>query len=854
MEDLMSKNKFFKKLLVAGLCALTATATIGGAVACKKDDDNDPDPGIVTEDEYTVTWNLDGGKWPTGYTAPTKVENGSKITAPTSAQNPTKDGYTFVRWESSAVAGTAYNFDTVVEGDITLKAIWKKNDSEPPVTEEKYTVTIDLDGGSWEGQTVKDGKITLEVANDGSADLSELYAELSKLTKTDYVYDKLVVVGEDDGKYDWSAPIESDLNLKVVWKTPHKHEKADVWSKDASGHWYACKLVDDCDNPDAAFPETKAAHVDADGDNVCDECEYSGGVIPEKYTELINKTTGEGTSEKLLADTFFVTKSIAQYSEWGTAGIYQGPVTETNYIDLTNGKAHLVTPNANPATLLYADFGDSLGVIEGYFEISDVDGTNSYTSVQFWGNVSGEDKEIFGIRTNKGGVYKYRLNGGSEVAGDSACTTTWASGGKVYFKYDTQLNKITMTVDGNAFVTDLELTGTIRGIKFSSGSSNSATYSVDNLVVINTPLSLDEYKTATTAKVTAIETKMSTASVTTTEAKAAYDTAIAAATTSAECDAAYDAYYAAVLPLYKTAANTAVDTQFPSSDYTTEAVEGKHEGNKTAYTEAKTAYDTAITAATTLEDVDAAAEAFATAMQDVEKNDYYLKADIKITISDGTNEIGEGITKKEGDTVTIEELTAAVNLQAGQKVTFYESYSEGTYSTEITADITLSAAKTIYAKIEEKAVGEGHYVVHVKDGVADLSAGDALPEGSSVAYVNKDGNTTSANKTDFKFDGNAASVTITLKVTAGQTVTVKVSGFTGSGGNAVNVGCTATGATLTSDAGTDVVEFSSASTADAQESGIMVYTVDEGKDTVVLVFKRVIGKTTRVTEFDITVA
>jgi len=127
----MSKNKFFKKLLVAGLCALTATATIGGTVACKSDDGKE-DPPIVTEDEYTVTWNLDGGSWPSGYTAPTKVKDGEKITAPTAAQNPTKDGYMFKGWVDSN--GTAFNFETAITANMTIKATWEEEQHvvEPP--------------------------------------------------------------------------------------------------------------------------------------------------------------------------------------------------------------------------------------------------------------------------------------------------------------------------------------------------------------------------------------------------------------------------------------------------------------------------------------------------------------------------------------------------------------------------------------------------------------------------------------------------------------------------------------------------------------------------------------------------
>lgn len=70
--------------------------------------------------KYTVTFNSDGGSKVTSKT----VNKGSKVPKPT---NPTKSGYTFVRWELS---GSAYNFNSQVNKDITLKAVWKK-DAKP---------------------------------------------------------------------------------------------------------------------------------------------------------------------------------------------------------------------------------------------------------------------------------------------------------------------------------------------------------------------------------------------------------------------------------------------------------------------------------------------------------------------------------------------------------------------------------------------------------------------------------------------------------------------------------------------------------------------------------------------------
>ena len=77
--------------------------------------------------KYTVTFDAKGG-------APTPnaqtVEEGKAATAPTA---PTKDGYTFVEWQLN---GVKYVFSTKVTEDITLVAVWKKNEGSTPSTPE----------------------------------------------------------------------------------------------------------------------------------------------------------------------------------------------------------------------------------------------------------------------------------------------------------------------------------------------------------------------------------------------------------------------------------------------------------------------------------------------------------------------------------------------------------------------------------------------------------------------------------------------------------------------------------------------------------------------------------------------
>ena len=68
---------------------------------------------------YTVTFVTNGGNTVASQT----VAAGGKATAPTT---PTKDGYTFVGWYSDSGLENAYDFNTVVTGDITLYAKWEE--------------------------------------------------------------------------------------------------------------------------------------------------------------------------------------------------------------------------------------------------------------------------------------------------------------------------------------------------------------------------------------------------------------------------------------------------------------------------------------------------------------------------------------------------------------------------------------------------------------------------------------------------------------------------------------------------------------------------------------------------------
>lgn len=111
---------------------------------------------------YTVTFDLNDGKYDTSDIYTQNVEAGSKVTRPAGA--PTKDDkvndgvttkYTFVNWYADAGCGTLFNFDaTNISGPTTIYAKWSETNT--------YVVTFDLGGGKYDSsdtytQNVKAG-------------------------------------------------------------------------------------------------------------------------------------------------------------------------------------------------------------------------------------------------------------------------------------------------------------------------------------------------------------------------------------------------------------------------------------------------------------------------------------------------------------------------------------------------------------------------------------------------------------------------------------------------------------------------------------------------------------------------
>lgn len=101
---------------------------------------------FLTGKKATVTFDSAGGSLVNSI----NVKVNGNVSKPV---NPTREGYTFVRWELN---DKEYDFSSKITGDITLKAIWEKVDGTDDGT--IYKVTLNIDGKE-ETIEVKNGKI-----------------------------------------------------------------------------------------------------------------------------------------------------------------------------------------------------------------------------------------------------------------------------------------------------------------------------------------------------------------------------------------------------------------------------------------------------------------------------------------------------------------------------------------------------------------------------------------------------------------------------------------------------------------------------------------------------------------------
>lgn len=152
----------------------------------------------VTKAIFAITFVSNGGS----DVASLNVEKGKKITKPT---DPTKEGFTFDGWYLDSQLTLAYDFETEVDGAITLYAKWLEKGKDV------FAVTFDY---GFYGSVPQ--KRVLHVASGDKAVKVSVDP-----TRKGYVFQGWNYNGS---AFDFSTSITSDLVLKASWKSSGEFE------------------------------------------------------------------------------------------------------------------------------------------------------------------------------------------------------------------------------------------------------------------------------------------------------------------------------------------------------------------------------------------------------------------------------------------------------------------------------------------------------------------------------------------------------------------------------------------------------------------------------------------------------
>ena len=253
---------------------------------------------------YTVTFDSNGGSAVTAQS----IEAGQKATKPT---DPTKDGYDFKGW---TLSGSAYDFNTAVNGNITLVATWEQKQVVPTT----YTVSFAANGGTGRmadvtgisgeytlpenGFTAPDGKQFKAWSVDGNEKAVGDKITVTADTTVTAVWETVPAGHTCDikpvkkvepscteggkeayykcdgcGKFYEDALGTKEITDLAAWGNLAKlgHTESD-WKSDKDNHWKECTVA----SCGVIIDSSKAAHADANNDGKCDTCEYNVGKTP----------------------------------------------------------------------------------------------------------------------------------------------------------------------------------------------------------------------------------------------------------------------------------------------------------------------------------------------------------------------------------------------------------------------------------------------------------------------------------------------------------------------------------------------------------------------------------------------
>ncbi len=152
-----------------------------------------------SSDAYIVVFDANGGTFSSGNSTTSKtVYYGKTVSEP---RIPTRTGYSFEGWYTSASGGWAYDLTSEVYSDKTLYAHW---------TTITYTVTFNANGGTFSSGASSSSK----VVNPGSTVSSP-----ETPTRSGYLFAGWYTAASDGNLYDFDSGVYSNKTLYALWST-----------------------------------------------------------------------------------------------------------------------------------------------------------------------------------------------------------------------------------------------------------------------------------------------------------------------------------------------------------------------------------------------------------------------------------------------------------------------------------------------------------------------------------------------------------------------------------------------------------------------------------------------------------
>ncbi len=338
------------------------------------------------------------------------------------------------------------------------------------------------------------------------------------------------------------------------------------------------------------------------------------GTTPPPVEKTIYETL-KAQSNKLYNNEFGEAETVGVHGGYGNKGIYTDIEGAAKIADgvLKHQEGVKNDKDEGINSSIIIDFGPvaSGGVLEGYMELSCNAMGSKWNLVRFYN----KNTPVFTLRvpstwtSKSGGNFVYSLDGGTtEVDAEEAVEAKADTVYKLYYKFDLETGKVTVTVNDKKIVTDLqtEING-VSGINIASSSSGSRLVTIDNVVFCGTQLTVAEYRPTVLANLETeyakyvLEGADATHSTNKALVTAAYNKGVEDITAAPDIDGVSGAYATAVaamkdvlsdaqIPTAITAAKTSLRVKFPADNYSIDFAAGDDD----AIYNNKTAYETAI--------------------------------------------------------------------------------------------------------------------------------------------------------------------------------------------------------------------------------------------------------------------